>query len=51
MKVIATKNGFYGYYRNEGDVFDVPEGEKATWFEPVEPLPEQGSKKDSKPKD
>lgn len=37
MKVIATKQGFYGgELRNEGDVFDVPDGAKSKWFEPVE---------------
>lgn len=37
MKVIATAPGFYGSYRNTDDKFDVAEGEKASWFVPVEP--------------
>ena len=35
MKVIASKPGFYGQLRTAGDVFDVPEGETATWFAPL----------------
>ena len=35
MRVIATKLGFYGQLRYEGDEFDVPKGSKATWFKPV----------------
>ena len=35
MKVIATKHGYFGRLREPGDTFDVPNGEKATWFEPV----------------
>lgn len=35
MKVRATKNGFYGRYLSEGDVFEVPDGSKASWFEPL----------------
>lgn len=34
MKVIATKQGFYGKIREIGDEFDVKEGEKASWFAP-----------------
>lgn len=35
MEVRATKAGFYGSYRNEGDVFEVADGEKASWFVPT----------------
>lgn len=35
MKVRATATGFYGFLRQPGDEFDVPEGETAAWFEPV----------------
>ena len=35
MLVRATADGFYGFLRHEGDVFEVPDGETATWFEPV----------------
>jgi hypothetical protein len=34
-KYIATAAGYYGQYRNEGDVFDGPSGLKGSWFEPV----------------
>lgn len=35
MKVIAIKQGYFGKLRNPGDEFEVPEGAKASWFEPV----------------
>lgn len=35
MQVRAISPGFHGHYRNTGDVFDVPNGAKATWFVPV----------------
>jgi len=37
MKVIATKPGYFGKLRAEGDVFDVPEDTKASWFVAYEP--------------
>ena len=36
MKVIATKPGYHGKLREPGDIFDVADGSKASWFEPVE---------------
>lgn len=40
MKVIATALGYGGkdghQLRQPGEVFEVADGEKATWFEPVE---------------
>ena len=36
MKVIATKQGYFGKLRAVGDEFEVPEGSKASWFQPVE---------------
>lgn len=43
MKVIATALGYGGkdghQLRQPGDVFEVADGEKASWFEP---LPEKG---------
>lgn len=36
MRVIATKQGYHGKLREVGDEFDVPDGEKASWFEPKE---------------
>lgn len=35
MKVIATKHGFFGKLRQPGEEFDVPDGAKGSWFEPV----------------
>jgi hypothetical protein len=35
MKVIATQRGYFGQLREPGDAFDVPEGSKASWFEPA----------------
>lgn len=36
MKVIATKQGYHGRLREPGDVFDVPEGSRASWFAPAD---------------
>ncbi len=35
MKVIATKLGYFGKLRQPGDEFEVPDGTKGSWFEPV----------------
>ena len=35
MQVRALAFGFFGGRRRPGDVFDVPEGTKGTWFAPV----------------
>lgn len=44
MEVRATKPGFYGQYRNEGDVFEVADGSKASWFEPTKAPAKDGAK-------
>ena len=44
MEVQATKPGFYGQYRNEGDKFDVADGETASWFEPTKAPAKDGAK-------
>lgn len=36
MKVIATAEGFHGKLRQAGEVFDVREGEKGSWFVPAD---------------
>lgn len=36
MKVIALKQGYFGKLRDPGEEFEVPEGSKASWFQPVE---------------
>ena len=36
MKVIATKQGYFGKLREPGDEFEVPDGTKGSWFQPVE---------------
>ena len=37
MEVRALSTGFYGgARRREGEVFNVKDGEKAKWFEPLE---------------
>ena len=36
MKVIATKLGYFGKLREPGDEFEVPDGTKGSWFQPVE---------------
>lgn len=35
MKVVATKQGYFGKLRQPGDEFEVPKGEKASWFSEV----------------
>lgn len=50
MKVIAIKQGYFGKLRAPDEVFEVPNGEKATWFKPMNPAADE--KKDSaKPSD
>lgn len=54
MKVIATKKGFDGKaLREPGDVFDMPDGTKGSWFEPVKPgkveAAKEAPKKDNAP--
>lgn len=34
MKVRAIENGFFGRFIEAGQVFDVPNGIKGSWFEP-----------------
>ncbi len=54
MRVIATKPGFSDYLRQPGDVFEVPDGSKGSWFKPVEDEPEKitrGRKASSEPAD
>lgn len=53
MKVIAIADGYYNrQIRKTGDVFDVPEGETASWFVAVEePQPEKPEKKGKKEDD
>jgi len=36
MEVRATKPGYFDRYRAEGDLFEVPDGAKGSWFEPTE---------------
>ena len=36
MKMIATKLGYFGKLREPGDEFEVPDGTKGSWFQPVE---------------
>ncbi len=35
MRVQAIATGFHGFLRLPGDRFEVPEGETASWFEPL----------------
>lgn len=36
MLVIAKARGYFDGIREPGEKFNVPDGEKATWFDPVE---------------
>ena len=48
MKVIATQAGYFGKLRQPGDEFDVPDGTKGSWFEPVKkPAKEPKAKADA----
>lgn len=47
MKVKAIATGFYGFLRQPGDEFDVPEGETATWLEPIRAAAERKKPKAS----
>lgn len=35
MQVEATARGYFGVIREPGEVFEVPEGEKAAWWKPL----------------
>lgn len=35
MRVKATQRGYFGKLREIGDVFDVPDNAKGSWFKPV----------------
>lgn len=55
MKVTAKAKGYHGSFRDVGEVFDVPEGTKGSWFDPVPAVPvppvEPPKSKAQKPKD
>lgn len=51
MKVIAIKQGYFGKLRAPDDVFEVPDGEKASWFTPVDKKGAAEGKGDAKPSD
>lgn len=36
--VVATKQGFYGQFREPGDEFEVPTELKASWFVDAKPI-------------
>lgn len=44
MEVIATKAGYYGKLREEGDKFEVADGDKATWFKPTKERKSRGNR-------
>lgn len=53
MRVIATKEGYDGQVRRSpGEVFDMPENAKGSWFEPHDedaPRRGKGGKQGDKP--
>lgn len=51
MRVIALRMGIdhKGYRRRPGDAFDVPDGMKASWFDPVDKAQASGRKNRSAP--
>lgn len=48
MKVIAIKPGYFGKLRAVDDEFEVPEGARASWFQPVEQKAKGGTPKTPK---
>lgn len=44
MKVIATAKGYLGSIREPGDVFEVADGLKGSWFTPVPGEPKAAEK-------
>lgn len=53
MQVTAIKPGYLGRLRAVGDVFEVPEGLRATWFAPLAAAapPKEAKPKEAKPKE
>lgn len=49
MQVKAIFRGYHGALREPGDVFDVPKGSKATWFEPIAAQEEKKAPKGTEP--
>lgn len=50
MKVRAKERGVYQTLREAGDVFEVGDGETASWFEPVEqPMEDPPAPSDNDP--
>lgn len=50
MEVVATKPGFFGKLRQVGEKFDVPSGEKASWFQPTKPAESKPGRKPAEAK-
>ena len=40
MQVVALKQGYFGCLRAAGDVFEVQQGTKASWFVPAQSVQE-----------
>lgn len=51
MKVIATARGFFGRLREVDEEFEVPNGEKASWFTPVKNSKPRAKQADNKAED
>ena len=51
MKVTAIKQGYFGKLRAVGDEFEVPEGTKGSWFQPVKQKPAESDKAKAKAAD
>lgn len=49
MKVIALQPGYFGKLMAKDEVFEVPEGEKASWFVPVEQAEFSAAEDEPKP--
>ncbi len=51
MRVVAIKAGYFGQLREAGEEFEVPDGTKGSWFQPVQAAEPERKPRASKPKD
>lgn len=49
MRVVATKVGYFGQLREVGEEFEVPEGTKGSWLEPVQAAEPERKPRASRP--
>lgn len=47
MRVVALKPGYYGGLRVAGELFDVDDGAKSSWFAPVDVKQEEPEREET----